>query len=153
MLNYLHQDSTQTLRQALDNYYQAYPWLIRGPSLSAPAREFFACHDTVHVVYGCDTTLAHELIVKIASLFGTTAGFSVLTGYRLHESFEIYRRLSWVDVASTALQALLLVPRTALRSWRQPKRWPWSGYEHELDQPLAALRQRYGIRVADNRRT
>jgi hypothetical protein len=31
-------------------------------------------------------------VVKIGSLFGTTAGFGALNGYRLHESLEIYKK-------------------------------------------------------------
>lgn len=51
--------------------------------LSAEAEHFFRCHDTAHVVFRCGSTLDDEAAVKIASIFGTTAGFDVLKGYRL----------------------------------------------------------------------
>ena len=55
---------------------------VRLASLSPEAAHFFRCHDTVHVVFGCGTTLDDEAVVKIASLLGTTAG---LVRFRLAE--------------------------------------------------------------------
>ena len=77
--------------------------------MSRAAQEIFRCHDAVHVVYGCDIALGDEAIVKIASIFGTTAGLRVLKGYSLHESLQIYRQLcfadAWVDCAMFVTEA------------------------------------------------
>ena len=116
--------------------------------MSPEARAFFRSHDAVHVVYGCSVALDDEAIVKIASFLGTTAGFGVLRGYRLHESKEIYERLPLIDVLRTIALSVVLVPRTILRCRRQSERWPWSGFEPLLDVPLRELRDRFGIRVA-----
>ena len=63
------------------------------------AREFFLCHDTAHVVFGCSTALVNEAMVKIWSFFGTTRGLRLVREYRLPESQEIYEQLEKVSLA------------------------------------------------------
>lgn len=150
MHEFERQDTPQTLAEGLAEYARANPGLSRGDALSPEAREFFRCHDAVHVVFGCDTSLPREAVVKLSSFFGTTGGFSVMRGYRLHESIDIYQRLGRVDVLTTILRAAVIVPRTLYRCLRQHKRWPWAEFSHHLDSPLHALRAEYGIRVATN---
>lgn len=148
MLGYQRQDSPLTLREGLEEYYSAHPALKRGETLSAPARAFFERHDAVHVVYGCDTTLPQEAVVKLASFFGTTEGLKVMEGYRLYDSLDIYRQLRLADILATLARAPVLAPRTIWRCRRQAKPWPWDSFDGHLDTPLGALRADYGIRVA-----
>jgi hypothetical protein len=145
---YQHQHAALTLRQGIAEYYRDSPGLKRGDDLSAEAREFFRCHDAAHVVFGCDTSLPQEAVVKLASMFGTTAGLSVLRGYRLYESRDIYRQLRVVDVLRTIALSVVIVPRTIYRCTRQHARWPWSDFAAHLDRPLSELRAKFGIRVA-----
>ncbi|MBM4257803.1 MAG: hypothetical protein FJ147_18165 [Deltaproteobacteria bacterium] len=148
MLTFEQQDSAQTLAEGMAEYYERHPHLVRGQELSPAAQEFFRCHDTAHVVFGCNTSLPHEAVVKLSSVFGTTGGFSILKGYRLHESINIYRQLTLRDIAITVLQSGLLVPLTISRCLRQHKRWPWAQFTEYQDVPLGRLRAEFGIRVA-----
>jgi hypothetical protein len=141
------QDCTLTLSEGLAEYYASNPRLKRGPSLSLSAQEFFRCHDAAHIVFGCDTSLPHEAAVKLSSMLGTTAGLSVLRGYALHDSLDIYRTLSLGDILRTVAAALVIVPRTALRCLRQKKRWPWTGFDPFLHTPLRDIRREFGIHV------
>jgi len=142
------QESRDTLAQGIEEYFAADPGLAQGRGISPEARQFFRCHDAVHVVFGCGTTLDDEAVVKIASILGTTAGLNVLKGYRLHESRAIYRRLRIADVLLSVLHSVLVVPRTMLRCFAQHARWPWAEHEQYLHTPLHELRQKFGIRVA-----
>lgn len=107
-----HQDSRQTLAQGIEEYFAANPGLTKGRRMSAEAEHFFRCHDATHVIFGCGTTLDDEAAVKIASIFGTTAGFNVLKGYRLHESLDIYKQLRVADVLLSVAHSVVVVPRT-----------------------------------------
>lgn len=142
------QQSPQSLANGIAEYFEANPGLAKGRGLSPAAQEFFRCHDAVHVVYGCGTTLNDEAVVKISSILGTTGGLGVLRGYRLHESIEIYRRLRVVAVLLSIAQSVFLVPRSILRCTRQAKRWPWSNFEQYMKAPLREIRKEFGIRVA-----
>lgn len=143
-----HQNSEQTLAEGVAEYFRLNPGLTQGRGTSPAAQEFFRCHDAVHVVYGCGSSLHHEAIVKLSSIFGTTGGFSVLKGYQLHESRQIYKELSVGEVLFTVLQSAFFIPRTIIRCIRQPKQWPWSNFHEYLHVPLQEIRREFGIRVA-----
>lgn len=163
-MDFEQQGSTQTLAAGIAEYHSANPGLARALSsglahaldsvlkpqieMTAEAQAFFRAHDAVHVVFGCGTNLDDELVVKLSSLFGTTGGFAVLRGYRLHESFRIYRRLHHRDVLHALLHSFYLVPRTVFRSLRQRGKWPWHDFERYADVPLREIRSEFGIRVA-----
>ncbi len=144
---YERQDAKLTLAQGIAEYHRRNLNLIRGDQLSVEAQEFFRCHDAAHVIFGCDTTLPDEAAVKLASVFGTTAGFAVLKGYRLRESVGIYKTLRLRDILHTVAASFAIVPSTLVRCARQRKRWPWSDFSDHLDKPLGELRSEYGIRV------
>jgi hypothetical protein len=115
--------------------------------MSAAAREFFRCHDAAHVVFGCDTTLTNEGVVKLWSFFGTTAGLGLLRDYNSPESKEIYQQIGPADVLTTTVQLLPLVPRVLVRCARMKKRWPWAEFEASLERKLVEIRAEYGIEV------
>jgi hypothetical protein len=114
-------DTTQTLAEALTEYFAASPMLKRESSLLSPeARQFFRSHDAVHVVYGCGTSMLDEAIVKLASIFGTTGGIRVMRGYVHHETLDIYRKLPVMGTVQALLAAPYIVVRTAGAAWLNP---------------------------------
>jgi hypothetical protein len=140
--------STQSLAEGLAEYYAANPALKRGSSISVEAQAFFRCHDAVHVLYGCGTSMPDEAIVKLASLFGTSGGLSILRGYRLHESLDIYRKPPLGSTILALAIAPYLVARTVWRCRHQNARWPWAEHEQHMNTSLKELRLRFGVRVA-----
>lgn len=142
------QNSGQTLAEGLAEYHSANPDLVQGRGASPAAQEFFRCHDTVHVVYGCGTALHDELIVKLSSIFGTTGGFGVLKGYQLYESRQIYKKLNVAEILLTILQSPYIVSRTLTRCLRQRGRWPWGSFGRYLHVPLSEVRREFSICVA-----
>ena len=147
MLAFKTQECDLTLAEALSEYYARHPLLKRGPTLSPAAQDFFRCHDAAHIVFGCDTSLANEAVVKLSSIFGTTAGLGVMRGYALYDSLDIYRKLPLGEVLAVIARAIVIVPQTISRRLRQKKRWPWSQFEEFLDTPLADIRREFGIYV------
>ena len=144
--------STQTLAQGLAEYFAANPSLKRQESLLSPeARQFFRSHDIVHVLYGCDTTMPDEAVVKLSSLFGTTGGVGILRGYANHETLDIYTKLPLGGTLLALLVSPYLIVRTVWRCARQTQRWPWVENDQYLETPLAELRSKFGIVVAHAR--
>jgi len=145
-------NATQTLAEGLAEYFAANPMLKRDSDLLSPeARQFFRSHDVVHVVYGCGTTMPDEAIVKLASIFGTTGGFSVLRGYLHHETLDIYRKLPVADTLWALLVAPYLIVRTVWRCIRQSQRWPWEHYDNFVNVSLCDVRSQFRIKVARER--
>ncbi len=142
-------NSTQTLAEGLVEYFVANPGLKRDADLMSPqARQFFRSHDAVHVVYGCGTSMPHEAVVKLASLFGTTGGIRVLGGYVHHETLDIYRKLPVGSTVRALLVAPCLIVRTIWRCAHQHRRWPWEDYNEFLSVPLDTIRAQFGIVVS-----
>ena len=54
---YVIQDSTQSLREAIAEYYQCNPGLLEPDDMPDGAACLFRQHDAGHVVFGCDTSL------------------------------------------------------------------------------------------------
>jgi len=145
-------NTTQTLAEGLAEYLAAHPMLKRDSDLlSIEARQFFRSHDVVHVVYGCGTTMLDEAIVKLASLFGTTGGFSVLRGYVHHETLDIYRKLPLAGTLIAVATAPFLIARTLWRCAGQSRRWPWASYDNYLCVSLRDVRSEFRIKVAHGR--
>ena len=143
------QDSAQTLAEGIREYYERNPGLATGRALSPEAQEFFRCHDAAHVIFGCGNNLDDEAVVKIASIFGTSGGFGILRGYRLHESFEIYKSLRVMDVLTSILRSIAIVPRTIYRCcFQQRRKWQWDRFDEYMHLPLKEIRQSFGIKVA-----
>jgi hypothetical protein len=148
MHKYQHQYSQQTLAEGLAEYHAVSESLEKCRDSSSDAIEFFRCHDTAHVVFGCGTNLNDEVVLKISSIFGTTGGAGILRGYRLHESRRIYSSIRASEIIYTALASFVLVPRTIIRCWLMTKRWHWTDYEMYMEAPLQDVRKEFGIRVA-----
>lgn len=147
MLRYQEPEATLTLAEGLREYYASRSDLSGGRGASEAAREFFRCHDAAHVVFGCDTTLGQEGIVKLWSFFATDAGFSLLRAYNLPESREIYAKLTPREELRAARTTLAAFPRVLWRSLRMRRRWPWSEFGAYLDVPLREIRRELGIEV------
>jgi hypothetical protein len=148
-MDYERPDTKTTLEKGLSEYYGDREDLVDGRGASAQAREFFRCHDTAHVVFGCGTTLSQESLIKIWSMFGTTAGLGVLRDYRLPESQEIYTTLDLGEILRTIPFALVHVPIVLWRCLRMRQRWPWSDFASYLSMPLVDIRQKFGIHVVE----
>ena len=143
------QSSSQTLAEGLVEYFAANPLLKRDDDLLSPeAKQFFRSHDTVHVLYGCGTTMPDEAVVKLSSLLGTTGGVAVLRGYTNHETLDIYTKLPLGSTVLALLSAPYLILRTLWRCSRQTQRWPWVEHQQFLNVPLNELRSTFGIKVA-----
>ncbi len=146
MMEYQRSESEITLQQGLDEYYASRDDLQYGRGLSEAATEFFRCHDTVHVIFGCDTALPSEAGVKMWSIFGTDAGLKRLyQGYSLAESKEIYTSIGLAQTVDAALQSLVIVPAVMLSGLRMKKRWSWSDFDEYLTTSLKSIRAEFGI--------
>ncbi len=144
-LEYQRQRSQLTLREGLAEYFSVYDKFLSTRISSPEAKEFFRCHDVVHVVFGCGLSLDQEMAVKVSSVFGTTGGFRVLKGYALPESYEIYEEISIPDGIKIAAKTLFIVPKILWRCIRMAKRWPWAEFDQFFDHKLTDIRDQFRI--------
>lgn len=141
-------DSESTLRQGVERLCMQNAAFFSERDTSPEAQEFFRCHDTAHVVFGCDTSLFGEGALKLFTIFGTTLGFwKHVFAYREVDAFTLFRQYGGRHIAKNGFLLILNVPRIVIRARQMRKPWPWSDHEEYLDKSIIDIRNEYRIRV------
>lgn len=104
-------------------------------------------HDSVHVVFGCDTSMDDEALAHFVMIFNTDV--------KLRDMREVAQNKDHKHIvgghSKKAIFKVLLGAGTdlfrALRQKKQmPKKWSWWGYEKYLDMPIIKIREEFGIK-------
>lgn len=149
-LAYQAQDSTQTLAEALEEYYRANDGVATRPeNLPSESAELFANHDTGHVIFGLTTSLADEAMADTRILLSTDVGVARYSRYLASDAQAkaVFKQVGYGKVALVTLLALPRILRAAYEAMRMKKRWPWAAPAAFRTRKLAELRAEFGIRV------
>jgi hypothetical protein len=150
MLRYQEQDSRQTLRQGLDEYYAANVGIVTRPDdLPPQSTALFRSHDMCHVVFGLTTSLSDEAMADMRTVLSCDVGMARYTAYLAtdQQAKAIFKELGYGKAAWITLKATPRFIRACIEAWRMKKRWPWTPPQHFLDRPLGDIREEFGIRV------
>lgn len=148
-LDYLNQQSTQTLRAALAELREA-----EGSENDAAAHVAselvidLDVHDAIHVIFGCSTDLRGEVLAHVWTLLGTTAKLRDLHRVLSHADHqEALARIGHGDLLWKWLTTLPCIASTAWRASRMTRRLQVDNLQSMLDQPLDDIRSSCGIRI------
>jgi len=145
---YTDQHSTQTLREAIAEYYACNPALLDPEGMPERVRQLFRQHDAGHVVFGCDTSLRGETRIDSWTLLATTAGIrGYIEYFKYPQVNQIFRETGYVRIAVESARCLPDIGRVIWRSRWMRAKWPWAEYERYLDRPLTEIREEFGIAV------
>lgn len=137
-----------TLQQGLTNFQKKNDIVFTKQQLSKEGKEFLDCHDIAHVVFGCDTTMYGEGIVKLWTTFGTTLSFwKVVRGYNEVRAFQLFKKYSFSHVIKNIGRLLMATPKTIFRAKKMSKPWPFSNYSAYLDTSLTDIRREFNIKI------
>ena len=144
----MNDDSMLTLREGLHRLRQQNARLFSDRDDSADVQEFFLCHDTAHVVFGCDTSIFGEGMLKIFTIFGSTLGFwKHLTAYSQANASALFRQYSFNHVVRNVFYVIAGMPRAWVRARRMTRAWPWADHDEYLDTTVAEIRREFNIEV------
>jgi ubiquinone biosynthesis protein Coq4 len=147
-LQYVRQESSQTLHDGLTEYYMRNDGLLDPAGMTPEVAALFRQHDAAHVVFGCDTTIRGETLVDTATIFASSLGLRGYLAYlRLPQVNQIFSQTGYGRIAVELLRCLPDLVRVIMRSRRLFRKWPWREYEPFLDRPLRDLREEFNIRV------
>ena len=139
---------TMTLQQGIDRFYAKNETYFSVRPHSATAQKFLLRHDVAHVIFGCDTSIYGEGVVKVWTTFGSTLGFwKVISEYNEANAFQLFRMYSFNHIVKNISRFLLTIPKVIMRAKRMKKRWTWSNYEPYLNTPIQDIRKEFGITV------
>ena len=134
-----------TLREELRALLCSQPRTVDERPVTAEVAQFFRCHDTAHVIFGCDTSLFGEGVVKLFTIWGTTLGFrGHLAGYAEADAFDLFRQYSARHLSQQIGSLVRVLPEARRRARRMHAPWPWSEHEQWLDTPIAEIRDASG---------
>jgi hypothetical protein len=147
---YQQQDTTQTLAEALDEYYSLNAGVVVRPvDLSPESAELFRSHDLCHVIFGLDTTFEDEAMADVRTMLSCDVGVRHYATY-LASDAQAKKILKEVGLSAFLWGTVIAIPRLlkAVRaSWQMPKRWPWRPPDSYQQRSLGDLRREYGVRV------
>lgn len=145
---YLQQDSTQTLREGIAEYYAFNEGLLDPDALPPGCEELFRQHDAGHVVFGCDTSYRGETRIDTWTVMATTAGLRGLMEYfKYPQVNQIFDDVGRFTIMMESCKAVPDIWRVFRRSRRMTAKWPWDRFEKYLDRPLKDLREEFNIQV------
>ena len=154
-LPYQDQESPLTLREGLAQYYASNPNLIDPSQTSThEMTRYFANHDASHVAFGTNTSIEDELLNDVWTFFAVDVKYRYYVGELAKTKEEASKVISdlsswkslWGGLKGFGL-LLVRVPALVWRSRQMTRKWPWQGWEVNLDRPLSDLRREYGLRV------
>ena len=145
---YLEQNSSQTLKEGLSEYYEVNPGLLEPSELPTAVAQLFRQHDAGHVVFGCDTSLRGEALIDTWTIFGSTAGIKGYVEYFKHPQVnQIFADVGYLRIAVDSAICLPAIFRVVIAGRRLSRPWPWRDYDHYIGDTLGAIRSEFGIRI------
>lgn len=137
-----------TLQQGLDFFHKKNKKYFADRATSPAGEAFLKSHDVAHIVFGCDTTIYGEGVVKIWTTFGTNLGFwKVVNGYNEASAFELFSMYSFSHVIKNISRYLLVIPKAIIRAKKMTKPWPFDDYKPYLNTPISEIRKEFNIQV------
>ena len=152
-MEFLKQNSALTLEQGLEELYEHNPEVAR---TSRAKGKSFIDHDLTHVIFGCDTSIHGELVLKPGILFGTTITVQELKDYAADEEVQRLNKEGEALLGGffpARLKMIVIYLPHFIYTWlfrvrRMTRKWPHAAVTPEmLRSPLADLRREYGINV------
>ncbi len=135
-----------TLQQGLDLFQKKNKKIFKKQSISKKGEAFLLNHDIAHVIFGCNTTLYGEGVVKIWTTFGTTLSFwKVVNGYNEASAFSLFKMYSFTHIMKNIFRFLIVIPKTIFRAKKMSKPWPFSEYQSYLNMPISEIRKEFNI--------
>ncbi|MFP6816187.1 MAG: hypothetical protein VB948_03385 [Pseudomonadales bacterium] len=145
---YVVQDSTQSLRDAIQEYYDCNPGLLEPDDMPDGAAALFRQHDAGHVVFGCDTSLRGETLIDTWTIFASTAGLrGYLEYFKYPQVNQIFAEVGFVRITVEFIRCLPDVVRVIWRSYRLESKWPWPTFDDYMDTALCEIRREFNIAV------
>ena len=155
---YTDTNSTQTLRQGLEEYYAVNPHVTDPRTLPPEFAKILLAHDVSHVVYGCDTSMYDEL--KILPLTWWTSNYKFRDHLRtlkdptvspaikaMYDDLVKERGVIWLYTSIFSILPQLLPKLISM--WFQSRQRehfvPFLDFEPLLDRSLLEIRQEFAL--------
>lgn len=151
---YTDKNSTQTLRQGLEEYYATNPYLNNPNQMPPDFAKILLAHDASHVVFGCDTDMYDELKLLPLTFLASDYKFRDYLRDRKNPAVEVMyddlvKRQGLLGLYSSIVLVLPRLLPELIGMWFKTrgvqKYYPFFEYEPLLDSPLLDIRQEFSL--------
>ncbi|MEI2580474.1 hypothetical protein [Scytonema sp. PRP1] len=151
---YTDKNSTQTLRQGLEEYYAANPDFTHPNQMPPDFAKIMLAHDASHVVFGCDTDMYDEL--KLLPLTFLVSDYKFRDWLRdrknpavdvMYDDLVKRQGLLWLYGSILAVLPRFL-PELVMMWFKtrgSRKYYPFFDFEPLLDHSVLDIRQEFGL--------
>ena len=137
-----------SLQAGLDEYRKSFSGLLHEDDIPARAVQFFHAHDLCHVVFGCDTSIPHEVMADTWSMFGTSVRFREYLDYlKLPQAKNVFQDIGYGRTAWESMRALPRLVKVVLQVRRMKQPRPFWDNGQYLDGSLRGIRTEFNIRL------
>jgi hypothetical protein len=155
---YTAQESTQTLRNGLEEYYAVNPNITDPRELPPAFAKILLAHDVTHIILGLDTDMYDEL--KLLPLCFWTSDYKFSDYLRTVQDptirpaigimfDDMVKQHGYLMLFGSIFAVLPLLLPEALSMWFKTrglrKYYPFLDYEPLLDRPLLDIRQEFSL--------
>ena len=152
MIKYTQQESTQTLKEGLEEYYSTNPQQVKEFSDRIPV---LADHDITHVIFGLGTSIEEESLLDTWTIRGTDISWKEIYKYAFDKEFKKLTKIivkdqgGWFNVIKVVIKCIPLKIKIHFnRIPMMKKKWPYSNVTEEMmSMCIKDLRNEYGIKV------
>jgi hypothetical protein len=146
----MNKDSTQTLRQGLEEYYQLNPHITDPSTQPQEFSEILKAHDVGHVIYACDTTMRDELKILPMFWWSSECSFTAYLSKKYSPAVDVVYRdmiaekgefqLILSIIKSLPFAIIEIIP-IWFKTRRRKRPLPFLDYHHLLDRSLIDIRR------------
>ena len=155
---YTNKNSTQTLRQGLEEYYAVNPKITNPRKLAPEFAKILFAHDASHVIFGCKTTMYDEIKLLPLGFWTSDFKFKDYINTRrdpiirpaidiMYDDLVKQKGLLWL-YSSILFVLPRLLPEVIViwfKTRGKRKYYPFLNYASLLDRPLLAIRQEFDL--------
>ena len=151
---YTDRNSTQTLREGLEEYYAANPKVTQPDTMPPDFAKILLAHDVSHVILGCDTNMYDELKLLPLTFWTSDFKFRDYLKHRQNPAVDVMYQdmikqhgILWL-YSSIFLVLPRLLPEIVViwfKTRKYRKYYPFFDYQPLLEQSLLSIRQEFGL--------
>ena len=142
------QESSQTLRQGLDEFYAINSDKFERPVPDTEWTELLQAHDACHVLFGLNTTLVEEALGDMWTLCGTSMTFKDYAQYTKSDAAkELIKGIGFWNIVTGTLKAIPGAVKVYLLSRKMSKKWEIWKFADRLDEKLVDLRRELNLKI------
>ena len=149
---YTEQNSSMTLKEGLEEYYNSNPKQVREFAEKIP---FLVNHDITHVIFGLGTSIEEESLLDTWTLRGTNITWKQIYEYSFDKNLRYLTKVivkdqgGWLKVIKVVIKCIPQKLKIHFnRIPQMKKKWPYSNVkENIMLQSINDIRNEYGIKV------